>query len=287
MTDLDHALRRYRENRFNDDDVTRCTGLTVRAWRELIKHKAVRTVAERRGPGRTRLCDATVFKRAAVISALNGAGLSLAVAGRVAYFWPLHTLFYSVCDPSTILLQHSAEVDPKTGLPPAIELPKVNWFDPVKPAMADPETDWLIEIYDGRYVAAVYNSNVKDESTIFGDLRNEGTHFVAWFPHRRRGQFTAGAIGEIARELLPYHRFIDFVAESEDPIRWTKELMLLNYEFEKHDTDADPLCVAADATAASPVFKTTINITLALRKALRRYLGIEPPAPISEIGESS
>jgi hypothetical protein len=284
--DGDDALRRYRENRFTDEDVTRCTGLSVRGWRELIKHKAVRTVTEHRGPGRVRLCDATVLKRAAVISALNQAGLSIAVAGRVAYFLPFHTLLYSVCDPGTVLLSHSAEVDPKTGLPPRVERPLVGWFNPLKPAMADRETDWLIEIYDGRYVAAVHNCNVKDESTIFGDLRKEGTHFVAWFPHRRRGRFTGGAIGEIAHELLPYHRFIDFVAESEDPIKWAKELTLLNYEFEKHDTDADPLCVAADATAASPVFKTTINVTLAIRKALRRYLGIEPAAPLFEMGES-
>ena len=30
--------------------------------------------------------------------------------------------------------------------------------------------------------------------------------------------------------------------------------------------------------ARSPLFKTTINLTLAIRKALRRYLGIEPAA---------
>lgn len=50
--DSDEALRRYREDRFTDDDVTRCTGLTVRAWRELIKTRAVRTIEEGRGPRR-------------------------------------------------------------------------------------------------------------------------------------------------------------------------------------------------------------------------------------------
>ena len=77
MVDIEDALRRYREDRFTDADVTRCTGLSVRAWRELIKVRAIRTLTEGRGPGRVRVCDATVFKRAAVISALNQAGLSL------------------------------------------------------------------------------------------------------------------------------------------------------------------------------------------------------------------
>jgi hypothetical protein len=46
----------------------------------------------------------------------------------------------------------------------------------------------------------------------------------------------------------------------------------------KHDTDTDPLCIEAEAAARSPLFKTTINISLAVRRALRRYLGIEPTA---------
>ncbi len=50
----DEVLRRYRAEQFTDADVTRCTGLSVRGWRELIKHRAVRTVTERRGPGPVR-----------------------------------------------------------------------------------------------------------------------------------------------------------------------------------------------------------------------------------------
>ena len=59
---LDEALRRYRTGRFTDGDVTRCTGLSVRAWRELIKNRTVRTMTENRGRGRVRLCDATGLK---------------------------------------------------------------------------------------------------------------------------------------------------------------------------------------------------------------------------------
>ena len=82
MVDLNQALRAYQDNRFTDGDVVRCTDLTTRALRELLKVGAVRSVTERRGPGLVRLFDATTFKRAAIIAALNAAGFSLAMAGR-------------------------------------------------------------------------------------------------------------------------------------------------------------------------------------------------------------
>jgi hypothetical protein len=277
MTDIENALRRYHEDRFTDADVTRCTGLSVRAWRELIKHKAVRTVTEGRGPGQVRVCDATVLKRAAVISALNQAGLSLAVAGRIAYFLPFHTLLYTVCDPLVILLQRSDDPS-ETGSPRRVQRPIVDWFDPDKPATANLATDWLIEIYDGRYVAAIYDCNAKNGPVIFGDLRREGARFVAWFPLLRRNRITGGAIGQMAVELLPYHRFADFVADREEPTKYREELKSLKYEYEAHATRTDPLCIEAKATARSPLFKTTINITLAVRRALRRYLGVDPAA---------
>jgi hypothetical protein len=275
---FEDALRRYRADVFSDDDVTRCTGLSVRAWRELIKLGAVRTITATRGRGRVRLCDATTLKRAAVIAALNHAGLSLAPSGRIALFLPFHTLLYTLCDPSTILFQRFADVDRETGLPPRVQEPKTDWFNPDKPAMADPETDWLIEIYDGRFVAAIYNA--KNEPTNFGDLRNEGASFVPWFPLHRRDQLRGSVTEDLARELLP-HRFIEFVEGWEDPAKVLHELKLLDYKYEKHNMNGDPIRLAAQAAARSPVFKTTINVSLALRRALRRYLGIEPAAATS------
>jgi hypothetical protein len=138
----DEALRRYRQNLFTDNDVTHCTGLSVRGWRELIKERAVRTVTENRGRGRVRLCDAITLKRAAVIAALNRAGFSLAVSGQIAYFFPLHTMLYEICDPCKILLQRSADLDPQTQLPPRVQKPRADWFNPDRPAKAEPESDW-------------------------------------------------------------------------------------------------------------------------------------------------
>ena len=285
MIDLNARLRRYRQGQFTDPDVTRCTGLSVRAWRELIKRKAVRTEETGRGPGRVRTCDATTFKRTAIISALNETGLSLAVAGQVAFFLPRHTLLYEVCDPITILFQGSTEIGSQTGLPPYLEPPVVDWFDPLKPAEAEPDVDCLVEIFDRRFVGVRYDT--AKGVTIFGDLRQQATRFVAWLPLPQPGQFTAGAIERIAQHLYG-DSFIRFVAEWEDLSKWTKkaisELHRFGYQFEHRAGKTDPLCVTAASAVRSPIHKTTINITLVLRKVLRRYLGIEPA--LREIGGS-
>jgi len=278
--DIDDALRRYRENRFTDEDVTRCTRLSVRGLRELIKVGAVRTLTERRGPGCVRLCDGTTFKRAAIIAAIHSAGFSLATAGRVAYFVPFEELLFAVWDPFTVLFLHGAAEDPKTTLPPRRKTPTADWFDPDRPAKADPENDWFIEIIDGRFVAANYKISGKpDEQFIYADLRNDGTTFVAWLPfHQQRPIFD--------RTLKS---FVDtFSAKWDQHNPWSDRLdrNFLNYKYEQHAAADDPLRIAAEAAARSPLFKTTINVTLTVRKAVRRYLGIEPAASDPELGES-
>jgi hypothetical protein len=271
---LDDALRRYRKNAFTDNDVARCTGMSVRAWRELIKIGAVRTVTEDRGPGRVRLCDANTFKRAALIAALNRARFSLAVAGRIAYFLPLDTLLYKIWDPYWILFEVFADADANADLPPRVEQPKVDWFDPDKPAKADLERDLLIEIYEGRFVGI--SCGMEGRPAIYGDLRNGGTRFVSWFPfHQQTTVYSATK--QITQALLPDKIAETLIPKWEDPDKWSDRLdsHFLDYEYEDHGTDGDPLAIAAEATARSPVFKTTVNVSLVVRKALRRYLGIE------------
>jgi hypothetical protein len=279
---LDESLRRYREGAFTDHDVTRCTGLSVRAWRELIKVGAVRTVTENRGPGRVRVCDANTLKRAAVIAALNRARFSLAVSGRIAYLLPLDSLLYGICDPCTILLDAFKDVDPVSGLPPRVKQPKADWFDPDTPAKADPEDDWLIEIYEDRFVGQVCGTDLLG---IYGDLRDEGTRFVSWFASHRLIQ-SGGAAEEGAHAPLP-HKVSEFIAKWEYSWSDRIDLKFLDYQFEDHSGDDDQLSLAAQATIRSPLFKTTVNASLAVKKALRRYLGIEPVMPDSESRESA
>jgi hypothetical protein len=270
----DELLWRYRQNEFTDEDVTRCTGLTVRAWRELIKLRAVRTLAETRGRSRIRLCDATALKRAAVIAALNETGLSLAVSGQIAFCLPFHSVLYEIVDPIRALRRSAGGTDAQSGLPPPVDQPRMHWFDANELAQPDPHADWLVDIYDGSFVGVRYQ--VQDDPVIFGNLREERASFVAWLPLHPRAQFERSAVAQLAQERLPIpNRFADFVADWEDPKKWSKELKQLGYEFAELPA-TDPLRASANLSIQSPVIVTTINVSLAIRKALRRYLGLEP-----------
>ena len=201
---------------------------TERAWRELIKLQAVRTNTEKRGRGRVRICDTTTFKRAALIAVLNQSGFSLAVAGRTAYLLPFDDMLYDVCDPNFILFDPTGDVDPQTGLLPRRQTPFADWFDPDKPAITDPDRDWLIEIYDGRFVADIIHGGA--EPVLYGELRDEATQFVAWFP---------------------FHQYISFGNEearfAKWQVNWANKINLrfLNYKYERHDAIDDPLRIAA------------------------------------------
>ena len=271
MIDLNPALRWYQENRFTDGDIVGCTGLTIRALRELLKVGAVRSVTERRGPGRTRLFDATTFKRAAIIAALNAAGFSLAMAGRIAYFVPFEELLFAVCDPLTILFMHGTPINPDTGLPQPWPEPRANWYDPDRPAQADHD-DWFLEIYDRRFISALYKiPDRADERFIYADLRDDGAKLVLWVAfHETRPVFN-----------VPLKQFVDtFAAKWEQPNAWSDRLpsKFLDYHFEDHSADDDPLRLRAEATARDATFTITVNLTSAVRRALRRNLGLDHAA---------
>jgi hypothetical protein len=266
---LDVALRRYRANEFTDDDVVGCTDLSLRKWRELIKDKMVRTEMHSPGRGRVRLCDAVTLKRAAVIAALNRAGLSLPVSAQIAYFAPFHTALYDVIDPSVILLDGSSAFG-ADGLPPSLPRPRTDWFERNRPLRSDADGDWWIEIHEYRFVAVKYGG--KRSAIVFGDLRDAGTRFVAWIPSHRMDGFVGCGIERLAAELRP--NAAQAYAAWEDPTRWSRELKALGYSHEERDKH-DALRAVAAAVIESPLFIMRVNVSLAIRKALRRYLGID------------
>ena len=110
---------------------------------------------------------------------------------------------------------------------------------------------------------------------VFGDLREEGAKFVGWVPHNAKSQFVRSVIAQLAIEWAPAgDRYPLVVLEWEDPTKWTKDLRSLGYEYEKLPAD-DRLRRAAEATIRNPLSTTTINISFAIRRAIRRYLDIE------------
>jgi hypothetical protein len=270
---LAERLRDYRVGRFTDEDIVRCTGLSERALRELIKFGFIRTLTENvRGRGHVRLCDATVFKRAAMIAALNRAGFSIAVAGGIAFFLPFHTVLFDICDAGNVSLKGPTDNTDRTK-PLRLRKANARWFNPKQPAHAEPKTDWLVQIHDRRFVCITYPPAKRP--IVFGDLREEGAKFVGWVPHNAKSQFVRSVIAQLAIEWAPAgNRYPDVVLEWEDPTNSTKDLRNLGYEYERLPAD-DPLRTAAEATVRNPLSTTTINVSFAIRRAIRRYLDIE------------
>ncbi|MBR0938864.1 hypothetical protein [Bradyrhizobium jicamae] len=265
--DFDEALQRYRRGVFTDADVTACAGLSGRSIRQLLKVGAVQTVSGERGAGHIRKFDSKTLKRLVLVSALNRAGLSLTLAGQMAYLLPDDDHLYEQCDPINVLFDTTQRVDPRSGLPPRLAKPRFDWFDPDKPGTTDPENDRRLAIYDGRFVALLQPGR---EPLIYGDLRKGGTEFVSWWPFRSH---TSAIFLSTDADVGP---------KWEDPLIPANRInpRFLNYREERHDGDDDPLMLAARAAAERPVFTTNINLSLALRLALRCYLGLEPRSAI-------
>jgi hypothetical protein len=167
-----------------------------------------------------------------------------------------------------VLFDTTVSVDGGRELPPRLESPRFDWFDPAKPATADPDNDWLLEIYDGRFVALVFQR--RRGRLIYGDLRRAGTEFVSWWPFQAQLIDYPPGNGDVA----PKWEGKRLSADRIDP-------KFLNYRYEDHVDDDDPLKRMGYAAAQRPILTITINMTLAIRLALRRYLGIEPLARTS------
>jgi len=86
------------------------------------------------------------------------------------------------------------------------------------------------------------------------------------------------------RGVITIMRSDSFIAKWQDPLTWADRLdpSFLDYKYEDHNAEDDWLAITAEATIHNPIFKTTINVTLAIRKALHRYLGIEAAVPFTK-----
>ena len=201
---LAERLRDYRVGRFTDEDVVRCTGLSARGWRELIKFGVVRTITENdRGRGHVRLCDATVFKRAAIIAALNRGRLQPSGG------WPdcvFRALSYWSClkfaIQATSRLEGATVSDTDRVMPLRLRKANARLVQPEqdRPRPIPRQIGWF-KIHDRRFVSVVYRPAKKP--VVFGDLREEGAKFVAWVPHNAKSQFVRSIVAQLAMEWAP------------------------------------------------------------------------------------
>ena len=85
----------------------------------------------------------------------------------------------------------------------------------------------MLTIYERRFVGVIYGA--RHAPTIFGDLRQDGASFVAWWPYRQRAYRLGRVIDAFLRQGPPITSTLAFVTEWENPTKWAKELKSLGY----------------------------------------------------------
>lgn len=250
---LDEALRWYWQNRFSADDVTRATGLTERAQRELLKAGVIQAIPQART--KARLLDSKMVKRIAVIAPLNSCGLSLVVSGQIVFAAPMFEdmLFKFLYDPIVALLE--GERDPVTFMP--LERRKdCRDFDPAVPAAADPEHDWTIDILNNRYVA-VGSGPV---SVVFGEISSDKTHFSLW---KKAVDGLIQNYGTPEEKFTPRYEYDKSMSSD-----------ILNFHIKDTTEEEEE---KAKLASVNSVTKISVNVSLSLKIAMRRLLYIDPP----------
>lgn len=246
--DLNEILRWYWEGRFTAEDVTRATGLTERAQRELLKVGVIQPIPQAKT--KARLLNARMLKRVAIIAPLNACGFSLAVAGQIVYAAPF------VDDHLFELIDPIGDFEGANPYDPATKFPlEMRDFAPEKPPVAELEWDWSIEVLNGRYVAV----QAKDGPDVFGELSPDKTAFY-WWSH-----CTTGVSG-ISPDTDKVHSKHEYDRSMSD------EMMTFSFIDVSSDNEK-----RAQFAAKNPVTKISVNVSLALKKALRKLIHIDQP----------
>lgn len=148
--DRNATIEAYLNNRLTADDVERGTGLSERSQRELLKAGVIEAIPQART--KQRLLGAAMFRRATVVACLNQCGLSLTVAGQIAYAMPQSE---SIIEDSLRHIEHiifGVEEDKQPFI-------------------------WKIEIIDSKYVTL----NMGDGHILeYGELSAGMTSFTFW-----------------------------------------------------------------------------------------------------------
>ena len=302
------AFNRWRDGDFSDDEVSSFTGLTPRALRDLAKWGAIEASGGGKGRGKRRAWKRPAICKAVMTSALHKGGLSLPMAARIAFYvWNIQP--NNSNDPM-LRFPKWEELD-KPILDTAERQPGEHavkkWLtDDFATPRHDDDFDSYVHIVNGSYViaeAAVvpsYRRMRADQSdpdlgdkidamlrakvggtfeemltVILGRISEDGSTFYTWHRPRRKRMFNdrdrakwekAKAEGVELQDFLktlPPERFI------EDQYADEISLDFLQYQLEPE---------ANTEKAASAFFnfttKTSVNVTLAMRMAMRSAIGL-------------
>ena len=240
--DIELAITWYRDSQFDAADMQRATGLSERSQRELLKLGILQAVPQLRTA--TRLFDARMLKRAALIYPLNKhGGFSLQLSGKMIYANSIiESLLFSTIDPWLVYN--------RTGAKQRAEQ-EWHWLTSNESLTTKP-SDYYVAVINGHYVVAGWIDNL----VAYGHLTDDKTDIVVY----------RGAVWD---ELIQPSGDISEWSDSELHPRSALTGNSRNFK-SRNATEAER--EAFRQALDSPISKFSVNASLTLRMAMRRLL---------------
>jgi hypothetical protein len=238
---------------FTDQQLTSACELHVDNLRQLITWKAVIPYQAGGGRGRVRLWTITHVHRISMTASIFHAGFSLRMAHTLAYLMPFDELL-GLYDPLTLELNRGDWC---------------GWFDPNKPRVEPDEYDWYIHVINGRFVYLDVGGVPEQprEPMVYGELNRDRALLKSLqdFAH------CYGPVDADPRDVVDPKYLTEPYAKWESPFRPTPEVdpSSLAWQYDPNFDEA-----LAKDLFSRPKSKESVNLTLGLRVAVRRVLGL-------------
>ncbi|GEM_PF-3235963 len=302
---------------YSDEQASTISGLPIRALRELHQLGALTPLTSRPGRGNKRLWDRWAIERAALTGAVMLGGYSLPVAARIATAWANSSSTKDALthSPSWEDIHHD---NPDRWVPLRANGEPVHlaWLsDAFAARQADPECDAFLDIIDGEHlIARTINYDAKmslrdlklkdgERRTVrLGRLAEGGAALISADYIYAEKPLTAGQIalfdqvvdGESIRDILERfcveglsflnggQNFVDpdFMRMSEEPrdVSFLQDATWQDRERRLKEIKATEMA-RTNSILESARTVLSINMTQALRLALRRAIGLSNGEP--------
>lgn len=292
---MDHLREKFelwRDGDFNDDEAARITGLSVNALRDLQRAGALRASGGG-GRGKTRTWKRDALCKGAMASAICTAGLSIPMGARLAFhYWNLpanHHYDPMLRFPTWDRYKSPHDFEVRTQGRHALQ----EWIqDHRGQALHDELFDGRLHIINASYVAA--NSAIvpsiiglgKQGRAAYSDLfftwlgriSQNGDSFISWIrPHRKRffNERERRLWKKAEKEGMELSDFIKMLGpQSVEAFLRDNYADEVDLNFLKFELESDADIERAGTAYENFKVKTSINVTLAMRQAMRRAMGL-------------
>jgi len=288
--DLKTAYERWEQGEFADEELSEISGLAIRSLRDLAKWGAIETSGGGKGRGKRRKWKRPAICKAAMTAAFQRAGLPLPMGARLAFhFWNLQP--NNSYDPFMRFPKWEKLAEPFDWEKRADgeHVIKAYLTDDFANARHDEDFDSYVHIINGVYVIAqsavvpyiqAFHEEGRDAmAEMFfvrlGRLSDDGNTFLTWHRPRRKRFFNEEERAAWETAKAEGVELKDFLANLGP--RWDMEEQYgdeISLDFLQYQLEPEANEEKASKAFNNFTVKTSVNVTLAMRTAMRRAIGL-------------